>query len=287
MNPGVLLAFVAYGALACGDGLVKGLGTRLSVFEIAAFVVGFAALTTLFMRPTGERWRDVLRMRHPWLVLLRAASGLFAGLLGFFAFVTIPFAEAYALIFAAPFVVILLSILVLGERIGALTWGATLAGVAGVLLVVRPGLKAVEWGHAAALGAALFVATTVIILRRIGGTEKRTSLLLVPQLLAMTVCALAATPTFRPPTGRELAIMAAAGLIGALGQFALLAAARRAPASAIGQAQYSQLLWAVAIGALFYAEFPDPPALAGLALVAASGVANLAAARTRPAGGLP
>ena len=276
MNPGVLLGFLAYGAMAWGDALIKAVGvTRLSVFEIGLFVSVFAGIAMLFMRPRDERWRDVLRMRHPLAVTLRAISGVGAGLCGVIAFTSIPFAEAYALIFMAPFVVTLLSIAVLGERVGWRGWTAMALGFGGVLLVIRPGLRAVEFGHVAALATACFIAATVIILRRIAGTEKRTSLLVVPLLLALGVNGGVAATHFVVPTGMEFGLMLVSGALAALGQLALLLAAKRAPANVLGQTQYSQLFWAVTAGALFFAEYPDALAVLGVAIIAAAGLLTL------------
>jgi drug/metabolite transporter (DMT)-like permease len=278
---GVLLGFAAYAMLAWGDGIIKGLGTRLSIFEIG-LVFSLAALAaTYFMRPKDERWRDVFRMRHPWLVQARALTGITAGFLGVYAFLTIPFAEAYALIFMAPFVVMLLSVLLLGERIGWRGFVAMAAGFAGVLLVIQPGLRAIEIGHFTAMGAAIAAALTVIILRRIGRDEKRTSLLGIPQLYALGVSVAGTAVQFVTPTLVELAMLVVAGLLGALGQFALLSATRRAPANAVGQTQYSQLIWAVTIGALFYAEYPNWLAITGLVVIGAAGLMTIAEQRAR------
>ncbi|WP_309083730.1 DMT family transporter [Chelativorans sp.] len=276
---GALLAFVAYASLAFGDALIKGIGSRLSVFEIGFFAACSGTLAILFMRPGGERWSDFFRLRHPWLVQARCATGLGAGLLGVYAFTTIPFAEAYTLIFLAPFVVILLSILLLGERVGWVGWLAVAAGLLGALLVIRPGVKALEWGHLAAFGVAMLSGMTVIILRRIAGAERRISLLGMPYFYAVILFGLAMIPDFRTPSPVEFALMAGAGLLSASGQLALLTAAKYAPASVVGQAQYSQLLWAVLIGAVIYAEYPDALAIAGLAVIAAAGILNVLRSR--------
>jgi drug/metabolite transporter (DMT)-like permease len=280
---GTILAFMAYALLAFGDAVIKALGSTLSIFEISLFVGLFASAAVLFMRPKHERWRDVLRMKHPWLVQARALTGLGAGLLGVYAFTTIPFAEAYALIFMAPFVVIVLSTLILKERIGMLGWLAVIGGAVGALLVIRPGVRELEWGHLAALGVAICSGMTVTILRRIAGHEKRISMLGVPFAYSLVFNAIAATPGFRMPSIIELVFMAASGLLGALGQLALLNATKRSPASTVGQAQYSQLVWAVLIGAAFYHEFPDGIAVAGLIVIAMSGVATILASRGKKA----
>lgn len=278
---GAILALGAYALMAFGDALIKGAGPGLSVFQIGLFVGSVSVVATLFMRPAGERWRDVFAMRHPWLVLARSLTGMGAGFLGIFAFTTIPFAEAYALIFMAPFVVVLLSIALLGERMGLMGWGAVIAGAAGAFLVIRPGFRTIEPGHLAALGVAVCAGLTVIILRRIAGTEKRTSILGIPIFLAVLVSAVGSVPGFQLPDPGQYAFLVASGVLAALGQLALLGASRRAPASAVGQAQYSQLVWAVLIGAAFYGEIPDLLSIAGMVIIAGAGAVAILAARRR------
>lgn len=280
---GALLALGAYALMAFGDALIKGAGPGLSVFQIGFFVGTVSVIATLFMKPAGERWREVFAMRHPWLVLARSLTGMGAGFLGIFAFTTIPFAEAYALIFMAPFVVVLLSIVLLGERLGALGWGAVIAGAVGAFLVIRPGFREIEPGHLAALGVAVCAGLTLIILRRIAGTEKRTSILGVPIFLAVAVSAVGSVPGFQLPGAGQYAFLVASGVLAALGQLALLGASRRAPASAVGQAQYSQLVWAILIGAAFYNEVPDLLSVLGMIVIVAAGLVTVLSSRRRTA----
>ena len=110
MTNGILLALAAYATFSFGDACIKALGGQLSIFEIGFFSTLFAGFFLLFAKPRQERWRDFLRMQRPWLVQARALSGLGAGLLGIVAFTSIPFAEAYALIFLSPLFVTLLSV---------------------------------------------------------------------------------------------------------------------------------------------------------------------------------
>jgi multidrug transporter EmrE-like cation transporter len=123
----------------------------LPVFEIGFFSTLFAALVLLFLKPRDERWRDAIRVHRPGLVALRGVAGATAGILGIYAFTTIPLAEAYALIFLAPLLVTVLSAILLKEPVGRMRWLAVAVGFLGVLLVVRPGFRLVEPGHFAAL----------------------------------------------------------------------------------------------------------------------------------------
>lgn len=289
MDPvrGTLLAFAAFAAMAFGDGLLKSIGTRLSVFEIGLLFLLGSGVATYFMRPVEERWRDMLKMRHPWLTQLRALTGFGAGIFGVFAFTTIPFAEAYSLIFLAPFIVMVASIVLLGERPNLLGWLALAGGVLGVLLVVKPGVRGMELGHLSAFGAALCIAGTVTILRFIAGTEKQTSILGIPQLYALVGNGLLTITTFVVPSWLDLEVVIVAGLLGAIGQLLLLRASQKTPAFAVGQAQYSQLIWAALIGAIFFREYPDALAVLGLAIIIAAGLTTVGASHLERRRGIP
>lgn len=282
MKNGFVLALFAYAVFSWGDGIIKGLGGGLGVFEIGFFATLFAGVFLYLTRPHDERWRDFWRMKRPWAVQARACSGIGAGVLGIYAFTTIPLAEAYALIFLSPLFVTLLSVLVLKEPVGRWRWFAVAAGFAGVMLVVRPGFRALEPGHLAAAGVALLAAITIILLRSLAGQEKRTSILAVLIAYGLVFNGLAAAATsFTVPSLGQLGLLIATGACTATGQFALLMATKHAPANTIAPAHYSQIAWATAIGALFFHEYPDLLSLAGLAVVTGAGLLTLVREKTR------
>lgn len=271
MSRGIILGFIAYGLFALGDACVKALAGRLSVFEIGFFTCLFAASVLPFMRPPGQGWLQALRPRRPRLVLLRATSGLIAGLLGIIAFTQIPFAEAYAIIFLAPSFVTVLSVLILKEAMSWWRWLPIGLGFGGVLLVVRPGFEELVPAHFAALGVALCTATTMLVLRALAPVESRMSLLACSLALAALVTGVLMLPGFRWPTPREFGFLAGAGLFSAAAQIGLMLATHLAAANRVAPTQYSQMVWAVLIGAVFFAEFPDHLALVGIVLVILSG----------------
>lgn len=272
MIRGVLVALLCYAVFSGGDAFIKGLGGRLSVFEIGFFVTLFALIALPAARPSHERWRDILRMKRPYLVMVRATSAVLAGILGVFAFTTLPMAEAYSLFFLAPLFVTMMSIVFLGERIG---WRRTLAivvGFGGVLLVVRPGFRELMPGHLAGVGVAICGATTVTALRALGPTERRITLMGMVIAAALAVNGVLMIPDFRVPTFGDFVWLAAAGCLSGIGQILLMAALRAAPANRVAPAQYSQIIWAMLYGAVFFGEFPDATALGGIVLVTFAGL---------------
>lgn len=281
LQNGVTLALLGYAIYSWGDGMIKSLGGHLSVFEIGFFNILFAAMFLLVFKPQGESWNGFWRARRPWLVQARAVSGLLAGMLSIYAFTTIPLAEAYALIFLAPLCVTVLSVVVLKEHVGPWRWAAVIIGFAGILLVVRPGFRELQLGHLAAFCVAFLAAVTITLMRSLAD-EKQTTMLGVLVCYTLVVNGLAALATgFAFPGWKTLAILFAIGACTAGGNRLQLMAARLGPINLIAPTHYSQMLWAVLIGALFFAEYPDWISIAGLSIVAGSGLLTLVRERIR------
>jgi len=286
MPVGVIYAVVAYSVYSCGDAIIKGFGQDLSVFEIGFFVAVFGLIPAAFAKPKGERWRDSFQLKHPFLVHLRSFTGVASAILVTISFTTIPFAETYSLVFMMPLFITVMSVFILKERVDVIRWSMLALGFAGVMLVVRPGFRELEFGHLTALLCAVFGASTTTILRIIAPTEKRVSLIALPALYIIVINAVLMAPTFVMPTLQQFGLLAASGSMVGMGHILLIAATRNAPASQVAPIQYVQIVWAIGLGAFFYAEHPDLLAYIGLAVVVLSGLVNVFVdgTRTRIAG---
>jgi drug/metabolite transporter (DMT)-like permease len=277
MPAGVAFGFLAYALYSCCDAIIKGLGGALSVYELAFFSTLFSLLPAIFTKPKGEHWRDFWRLRHPWLVQVRGISGVLGNFCVIYAFTTIPLAEVYSLAFLAPLFIVILSVTLMGERVSASRWLFLALSFAGVLLVVRPGFRALEAGHLAAIGAAFFGSVTTTVLRKVAPVETRVSLIGVASAYILVLNFVLMLPDFVMPNLEQFALFAIIGGLGGTGQILFIAATRRSPASQIAPTQYSQIIWAIVLGAAFYNEFPDAIAYIGLGVVIAAGVLNVVA----------
>ena len=286
MPVGVIYAIVAYSVYSCGDAIIKGFGQDLSVFEIGFFVAVFGLIPAVFAVPKQERWRDSFKLRQPLLVHLRSFTGVASAVLITISFTTIPFAETYSLVFLMPLFITVMSVLLLKEKVDPVRWAMMALGFVGVMLVVRPGFRELELGHLTALLCAVFGALTTTILRVIAPTEKRVSLIALPALYVIVINAVLMAPTFVMPTPLQFGLLVACGGMIGIGHILLIAATRNAPASQVAPIQYVQIVWAIALGAFFYSEYPDFIAYIGLAVVVLSGLVNvfIDGARARIAG---
>ncbi|MBO0905261.1 DMT family transporter [Jiella sonneratiae] len=272
MQTGILLAFAAYLSFALGDATLKAIGHRLPVFEVGFFISLIALLPALFTKRPEDSWASVFVPKRPALLAVRMASGTIGGILGVVAFTSLPLAEAYALIFLLPIFVTVFSYVVLKEEIGWRRWLAVLGGLLGVILVVRPGFREILPGHFAAVGVAICGAVTVIVLRVLGTSERRVTLIGAVLVAAVAANGLLMLTEFVMPTRELWPLLVFGGLVVGVAHLLLVFATRLASAARVAPTQYSQIIWATVMGAMFFEEFPDVVAMAGMALVAVSGL---------------
>ncbi len=272
MVKGIILAFLAFAVFAWGDAVVKAIGHDLDPFEVTFF--GYVIpllLSPAFMKP-GDRLTDLVRWKSPWLMALRVFFISVTTPLSVMAFTRLPFAEAFALLFLMPSLVTVLSIFVLKETVRWRRGLAVCAAFVGVLIIVRPGFREILPGHVIAIAAALCSAGGVIMGRMIGTTEKRYTLIGSVFLGTAVIAGVLMIPGFTWPTPPQWGLLLAFAATAFAAQAFFVVATTYAPADRLGAAQYSQILWALLIGALFFDEWPDAMALVGIAIVVAAGL---------------
>ena len=279
MPLGVILAFLAYASFSVADALIKVTGPALSVFEIAFFTTSFSIIPAMLTK-RGERWRDVYKLEHPWLVHLRCLTAITGTACVMYAFTHIPFAEVYAIGFTTPLFVTLLSVLVLREHVALHRWVLLFISFLGVILVIRPGLRALEPGHFVMMLGAVMGAITTTILRHVAPKERRVSLVGLQVLYSAIVNAALMAPTFVLPSPGQLAILLGIGLLGGIGGLLIIQASKQTPANLIAPVQYSQLIWAILFGALFFGEYPDWVGIVGMLIVVSAGLLNVLSEKT-------
>ena len=268
---GAALALLAMGIYATHDVVIKVLGAQYPALQVLFFssLLSFPLVMVIIMRdPTP----GTLRPANPGWVAVRTVVGVIAGMGSFFAFSRLPLAQVYSILFAAPLLVTILSIPLLGEKVGPHRWAAVVIGLLGVLVVLRPGAQSLGWGHLAALASAIASATTAVILRKLGRSERPLVLLMWPMLGNFLATGASLTIGYRP---MELPHLALAGVIACLGLvagFLLILAYRAGEAAIVAPMQYSQILWATAYGWIFFDEVLDLPTFAGATIIIASGI---------------
>lgn len=271
---GIGFAVASYACFSTSDAIIKVSSERFSVFEIGFFVSLFAFAPILVLARGQGGWRALLPRRWT-LVLARGVLTAACAVMVWSAFGRMPLADGYAILFASPILVTGLSILLLKETVGWRRWLAAAVGFAGVMVMIRPDFATLGTGHLLAVGGAVLGALSFVILRKIGSSETSVAILTVLFGAIMIVCTPMMLLDFVVPTTHELSMLALAGLLQGGGQAVLVMATRETPATVVAPFQYTQMLWAVAYGALLFGDQPTPILFVGMAIVTASGLYTL------------
>ena len=268
---GIGLAIAGYAAFSAQDAIVKWLVVHYSVFEIL-FVRSLFILAIALVATRGRSLEATLRNRARTMLLVRSAMILVAWLSYYTAARDLPLADLVTLYFAAPIFVVLLSFLILREKVTAARWVAALIGFGGVVLAVDPSGSVSLVPAVLALTGAFTWAWTTILVRIIARTELTTTTMTASNLLFAVACAIALPWVWQTPTLHHFAVMALLGIMGGAGQFLVFEGFRHAPASAIAPFEYSGLIWAFVWGFMIFAEIPRPGVFLGAGLLLASRV---------------
>lgn len=267
---GLLFALAGFAVFSLHDVLVKVL-KDYSVFQTIFFAMLFGYVPFSLVRMFDTR-QISLRPVYPALVLLRGLLMVGALCLAMLGFSLLPMVQVYVLLFTTPLIISVLAIPFLGERIHLFRWLTISLGLVGVIVVLRPTVDTLEWGHLFALLSAFCGGGAAIISRKIGQLENPETLILVPMLLTILVSGGVLYFVYQPMELADLGLMFLIGVLALLGQLLLLNGYRNAPAALAAPMQYSQLIWAVFYGTLFFHETLDRYIIIGSCITVLSGV---------------
>ena len=269
---GPLLALIAYALFSAHDVVVKTLGGSYSPVQIVFFSV-LLSLPLAFLMLMRDKTDGNLLPRRPGWTALRTAAAVWTGVSVFYAFTVLPMTQVYAILFATPLLITLLSVPMLGEKVGWRRSGAVVVGLIGVLIVLRPGQgDGISLGHLAALLGALGGAVSAIIVRKIGQEERNVVLLVYPLMANLGVMGLALPFVYQPMPLADLGAWAAMAAMAFVASLCVIAAYKLSSAIQIAPMQYSQIIWAALFGAIFFGEALDAFTVLGAAVIISSGV---------------
>lgn len=254
------------------DAMMKHLLESHSLVQVTWGRFFFATIAAILL--CGRRLPSLTISRAPKLqmlrsVLLMSTTGLFnAGIRA------TPLATATTIMFTSPLLVTVLSIPLLGEKVGARRWFGVAIGFLGAVVVVQPwanGFGGAGAGILFLLVAALFNANYQIITRKVRNDDPLTSLLYTATAGAIVSSAI--VPWFWAwPSFFSWVQLVGTGVAGGLGHFCLIKAMTAAPASVVAPFSYSSLIWATIFGFVIWGDWPDLWTWAGAALIVGSGL---------------
>ena len=271
---GVAAMLAATASFVAGDSFMKLVTSDLPPFEVL-FLRGVAASLAcgLLLAALGD-WRVVSSAFHP-RALLRAAGETLSVLCYIVALARMPIADVIAILQTAPLILILAVAFLLRERVGAARVALALVGFAGAFLVAQPGAAGISPAALLAFASAVLIAARDLIGRDVPARIPVMVVTFATNVMVMVVAGLMSLglESWQAPAEWHLAFLGFAGLFVTLGHVGLLLAYRLGRTAAVAPFFYSFALWAVVAGVVVFGALPNALALAGIALIAGSGVA--------------
>jgi drug/metabolite transporter (DMT)-like permease len=213
------------------------------------------------------------RTRRPVLQLFRSAMLLIATICFFGALRYLPIAEASAITFLAPILIVLMSGPLLGERPSLWRWVASITGFIGILILLRPGSSVFHPATLLLIVTACCNALYQVLTRKLLDESAHTTLFY--SALVGTVLLSLALPWGLADsrlTWRDGGLLLLLGAFAGVGHWAIIGAFLRAPASLLTPFTYLQMVWAVGYGYLIFDQLPDRWSAIGMSVIVASGL---------------
>lgn len=234
-------------------------------------------------------------------MILRGAVMFIAYFSFYIALAGLPLPTTVALYYSGPLFITVMSVLFLGEKVGALAWLAVLTGFVGVIIMVRPGSALFDWAALLPIVSGLTYGIAMIAARRMGTQETAAALAFWGNAVFLGCACLMAvyfsagghlidshpslaflTRGWITPTGPDLALMMTCGVVAALGLWLLTQAYRIAAASTVAPFEYMGLIWSVLWGWIFWRDWPDAQGWLGIGIIAGAGIFVLLRERVKP-----
>lgn len=253
---------------------------------VFARYAGHFLLSLLVLLP-AEGW-SALRSARPKIQLLRSLLLMGSTIFNFVALSYLPITVTTTILFAGPIVVSILSIPILGEKVGVRRMAAVVVGFCGVVIVVQP------WGaefHPAiffSIGALLCVSLYFVLTRMLAGVETNaTSQIWASGIATFCLAPFAFHNWVWPDNGLDLAVMLGIGGFGVLGHSLVTVAHRFADASVLAPVVYLQLIFATIAGLVVFGDFPTFWTFVGAAIIVSSGIYIWQRERRKAGGRMP
>ena len=274
----LMLGFCILAPMA--DAIAKGLGERIPVAQLVFIRCAVQAMVLIpLVWVTGRIWR--MRGRILRLAAIRTALHIVGIGAMFTALQYLPLAEALAIAFVMPFIMLLLGRFVLDEEVGPRRLAACAVGFAGTLMVIQPSFAEVGWPALWPVLVAVVFALFMLVTRRIAKETDPVGLQAVSGVMATAALtpivflgdALGLAPlSLVAPIASDWVLLVAIGLLGTGAHLLMTWSLRFAPSATLAPMQYLEIPFATAIGWLVFRDLPNGLAAIGICVTIAAGL---------------
>ena len=272
------------------DATIKWLSDVFALHQIVFIRAAIAAIIMLVVIQLEGGFR-LLRTARPGLHLARGLLIVVTNSCFFAAVAVMPLADAVALFFVAPLMITAMSTIFLGEKVGPRRWSAVVIGMIGVVVMLRPGEESLRLVALLPILAAATYSTMQMITRRLGATDRASTMAFYVHLAFVVVGAMMWVAcgdgrfdvndnpslefllrAWSMPDARQMAMLVMIGVLSAIGAYLMTQAYRISEATVIAPFEYAALPFAMLWGLILFGDTPDAQALLGMTLIVGSGL---------------
>ena len=281
---------IAMSLFSLQDVSIKWLSGDYPLHEVIAVRASIAACVLAVLVVIEAGWRG-FRTSYPGIHATRGMLVMIANSGYFLALAVMPLAEVLAIFYVAPLLITALSAIFLKDQVGIRRWSAVCVGMAGVLIMLRPGSEQFSVVSLLPLVGAIAYAALQVMTRKVGATDVASAMAFYIQLAFLVTCsamfAVAGDGSYATssdvslqfllrawvwPTPHDAVLMGGIGIINAFGAYFLSQAYRSHNAASIAPLEYVAMPLAIVWGFVLFADTPDGIAVAGILLIIGSGL---------------
>ena len=268
---GILFTGAAYFLFSMQDASIKLLVAGIAVWQIM-FVRSITILVATAAIGGRRLFEDSARSPIVGPMFVRSAFTLAAWLCYYNAARYLQLAELTTVYYAAPIIVTVLSVIMLGEKVPMLRWLAVLIGFAGVFVACDPTRLGLSMPVLLVLAAALLWGIAVVLLRKTAMAERTMIQLILNNFYFLVFSAVPALLVWQTPDWQQLLLLICVGALGGVAQYVLFEGMKRAPVSIVAPFEYTSLVWAFALGFAIWGDVPRREVFLGAALIVTAGL---------------
>ena len=279
MSPTLKAALWMSGAIASFSTMAvagREASAQLDTFEIMMYRSLIGVIVVVALAGATGSWREINR-DSLGAHLVRNLAHFTGQNLWFYAVTVIPLAQVFALEFTSPLWVIVLSPLILGERLTFVRGIAAIMGFIGILIVARPDMAGINAGVITAASSAIFFALTIMFTKRLTRTQTITCILfyLTTMQVVMGLAAAGYDGDIALPDAASLPYVVMIGFAGLLAHYCMTNALAIAPATVVVPIDFIRLPAIAVIGMLLYNEAVDMWVFLGALIIFAGNYLNI------------
>lgn len=258
--------------------IIKFLGDEYSIIQLTLFRNITAIIPLLLLILFTNEFSTIFKnLGNKFLILscLRGICFLAMNVFIFISVINLQFATAMTLTFSSPFFIVILSIIMLNERIGIYRWSAVIIGFVGVLMIMRPTSEIFSFYSIFPILTAIAWAFTVIILKFIQGNHSTAKIQLYTLIFNVSggiILFLVTTGHLEIKSLKDFILMTTTGILGGTAAILFIYSYRLISASKIASFEYLGIPSSFILGWIFFAEAPWSQLFPGVIVIIFAGM---------------